>query len=169
MTTVVDVLKTIADDKSLVLFNTIALSNGDSHFCLSALKLTRKQYYSRLAALLKAGLVKRERGNYSLTTFGIIVCHTQETIGKAVDQYWKFKAIDSIRASGNRELPQEQVHIIIDNLITNQEIKNILIKQIKEKPPIYETEINQISPLNLYHKKTNAKQSVTAIGANPQS
>ena len=81
-----DVLKTIADDKSLVLFNTIALSNCDSDSCISALKLTRKQYYSRLSALLKAGLVKRERGKYSLTTFGVIVYHTQEIIGKAADQ-----------------------------------------------------------------------------------
>jgi hypothetical protein len=54
--TVMDVLKTIADDKSLVLFNTIALSNGDIDNCLSALELTRKQYYSRLSALLKTGL-----------------------------------------------------------------------------------------------------------------
>jgi hypothetical protein len=155
MPTVVEILKTIADDKSLVLFSTIALSNGDSDFCLSTLKLTRKQFYSRIAALLKAGLVKRERGNYSLTTFGIIVYHTQETIGKAVEGYWKFKAIDSIRESGNGELPQEQVHIIIDKLITNQEIKNILIEQIKEKLPIYETDINQISPLNIKGRTLN--------------
>jgi predicted transcriptional regulator len=107
-----DVLKTIADDKSLVLFNTIALSNGDIDICISALKLTRKQYYSRLSALLKAGLAKRDRGKYSLTTFGIIVYRTQETIGRAVDQYWKLKAIDSIRASGNGVLPQEQFHTI---------------------------------------------------------
>ena len=100
-TTVTDVLKTIADDKSLVLFNTIALSNGDIDICISALEFTRKQYYSRLSALLKAGLVKRERGRYCLTTFGLIVYHTQEIIGKAADQYWKLKAIDSIRASGN--------------------------------------------------------------------
>jgi predicted transcriptional regulator len=97
------VLKAIADDKSLVLFNTIALSKGDTDICLSTLRLTRKQYYSRLSALLKAGLVKRERGKYSLTTFGIIVYNAQETMGKAVDQYWKLKAIDSIRASGARQ------------------------------------------------------------------
>jgi len=54
--TVMDVLKTIADDKSLVLFNTIALSNSDIDNCLSALELTRKQYYLRLSALLKTGL-----------------------------------------------------------------------------------------------------------------
>ena len=160
MTTVTDVLKTIADDKSLVLFNTIALSNGDTDIFISTLGLTRKQYYSRLQALLKGGLVKRERGKYSLTAFGMIVYHNQEIIGKAADQYWKLKAIDSIRASGTDELPQEQFHTIIDKLIANQEIKNILLKQIKEKPPVYETEINQISPL-IY-----AKQSAAAIPAN---
>jgi hypothetical protein len=62
--TVMDVLKTIADDKSLVLFNTIALSNRDIDNCLSALELTRKQYYSRLSALLKTGL-----------DFGDIICN----------------------------------------------------------------------------------------------
>lgn len=74
-----------------------------------------------IAALLKAGLVKRERGKNSLTTFGLIVYHTQEIIGKAVEQYWKLKAIDSIRASVNGG-PQEQLHTIIDKLITNQEV-----------------------------------------------
>jgi len=76
MTTVAYVLKTIADDKSLVLFNTIALSNCDSDICIKAIKLTREQYYSRLSALLKAGVVKRVKGKYSLTAFGVIVYHT---------------------------------------------------------------------------------------------
>ena len=154
----VDVIKIIADDKALVLFNIVALSNGD--ICISTLKLTRKQYYSRLSALLKAGLVK-EKGKYSLTTLGIIVYHTQETIGKAVNNYYKLKALDSIITYGNGELPQEQFHTIIDHLIANQEIKNILLEQIKEKRPICETEI---SPLNLYYK--NTKQLVAAIPSN---
>ena len=126
MMTVADVLKTIADDKSLVLFNTIALSNGDSDIFISTLELTRKQYYSRLSAFLNAGLVKRKRGKYSLTTFGMVLYHAQEIIGNAVNHYWKLKAMDSV--SGNGEVPQEQFHRIIDTLIANQEIKNILIK-----------------------------------------
>ena len=162
MTVVADVLKTIADDKSLVLFNMIALSD-DIGICISTLKLTTKQYYSRLSALLKAGLVKREKGKYSLTTFGIIVYHIQETIGKAVDNYYNLKALDSIRTYGNGEMPQEQFHTIIDSLIANQEIKNILLEQIKEKRPICETEI---SPLNLNYK--NTKQLVAAIPASPR-
>jgi len=137
MTTVGEILKIIVNDKSLVLFNTIALSNCDSDICIKALKLTRKQYYSRLSALLKTGIVKRVKGKYSLTAFGVIVYQAQGLIGKAVDEYWKLKAIDSIR-SGNDNLLQEQLHTIIDKLIANQEIKNILLKQIKEKPAIYE-------------------------------
>ncbi|MGB6531965.1 MAG: hypothetical protein WBF33_27985 [Candidatus Nitrosopolaris sp.] len=152
MTTVADVLKTIADDKSLVLFNTIALSNDDSDILISTLQLTRKQYYSRLSALQKTGLVKREMGKYSLTTFGMILYHAQEIIGKAVNQIWKLKAIDSFSVSGNGELPQEQFHRIIDTLIANQEIKDILLKQIKEKSYIYGT-LNQIPVLNLDQKK----------------
>ena len=75
MTTVVDVLKTIADGKSLVLFNTIAVSNCDSDLLKSKVALTRKQYYSRLSAFINAGIVKRERGKYSLTTFGKVLTY----------------------------------------------------------------------------------------------
>jgi predicted transcriptional regulator len=149
MTTVADVLRTIADYKSLVLFNTIALSNGDSDIFISKLGLTRKQYYSRLSPLLTAGLVKRERGKYSLTTFGIILYHTQETIGKALNQYWKLKAIDSIKVSSNGEMPQEQFYRMIDTLIANEEIKHIILKRIREKSSICETRTNQIPVLNL--------------------
>ena len=131
MMAVAHVLKTIADDKSLVLLNTIALSNGDSDNRIRTLHLTRKQYYARLSALLKAGLVKREMAKYYLTTFGLILYHAQEIIGNALNQHWKLKAIDSINVTCRDELPQ--FHKIIDTLITNQEIKNILLQQIKEK------------------------------------
>src|SRR5215469_7706858 len=135
MMAVADVLKTIAEDKSLVLFNAIALSNSDSDILISTLHLTRKQYYARLSALLKAGLVKREMAKYYLTTLGMILYYAQEIIGKALNQYWKLKAIDSIDVTCNGELPQDQFHIIIDKLITDQEIKDILLQQMKEKSP----------------------------------
>ena len=95
MVTVADVLRAIADDKSLVLFNTIALSNCNSDIFLNTLGLTRKQYYSRLSAFQKSGIVKRRAGKYSLTAFGILLYHSQELIGKALNEYWKLKAIDS--------------------------------------------------------------------------
>ena len=135
MTAVADVLKTIAEDKSLVLFNAIALSNSDSDILISTLHLSRKQYYARLSALLKAGLVKREMAKYYLTTLGMILYRTQELIGKALNQYWKLEAIDSINVTCNGELPQDQFQRIIDKLITDQEIKDILLQEIQEKSP----------------------------------
>ena len=152
MATLADVLKAIADDKSLVIFNTIALSNIGSEILICRLQLTRKQYYSRMSTFLKTGLVKREMGKYSLTTFGMILYHAQEIIEKAVNQIWKLKAIDSISVSCNGKLPQEQFLRIIDTLIANQEIKNILLEQIKEKSPIFET-LNQIPVPNLDQNK----------------
>ena len=142
MVTVPDVLRAIADDKSLALFNTIALSNCDSDICINTLGLTRKQYYSRLSAFQKSGIVKRRAGKYSLTTFGILLYHSQELIGKAVNEYWKLKAIDSIHVSG---LPEEQIFKIVDTLISNREIKNIFLEQIKEKFPIFEAQVPLVS------------------------
>ena len=131
MTTTADVLKIIADDKSLIIFNTIALSNAGSDVLVSTLGISRKQYYSRLSLLLKAGLVRREKGKYSLTTFGIILHYSQKIIGRAVDQHWKLQAIDSIRSLGNGELLPEQFHTIVDKLIANQEVKYIVLNHFK--------------------------------------
>jgi predicted transcriptional regulator len=150
MTTTADVLKAIADDKSLVIFNMIALSSAGSNVVVSTLRISRKQYYSRLSSLLKAGLVRREKGEYSLTTFGIILYYSQKIIGRAVDQYWKLQAIDSIRSLGNGELPPEQFHTIFDKLIDNQEIKHILLKHFKSS---IETKIKEIPALDLCQNK----------------
>jgi len=76
-------------DKALEINPKLALAWNNKGYAL-----TRKQYYSRLSALLKAGIVKRVKGKYSLTAFGVIVYHAQGIIGKAVDEYWKLKTID---------------------------------------------------------------------------
>ena len=131
--TIADVLKAIADDKSLVLFNTIALSKDDSSILIRNLGITKKQYYSRLSALLRADLVKRDSGKYSLTRFGMILYHAQEIIGKAMNQYWRLEAIDAVRISENDQVPQEQYHRLIDTLIPNHEIKKILIERTDDK------------------------------------
>ena len=61
------VLRAIADDKSLELFKTIAQGTIDSENLKSKTKLTRKQYYSRLSRMTKAGLVRKKSGKYLLT------------------------------------------------------------------------------------------------------
>lgn len=120
------VLRTIADDKSLDLFSTVALETIDSKNLKSKTKLTRKQYYSRLARMTRAGLVRRKNGKYILTTFGKIVYDSQLTIENALNNYWKLKAIDSLETSN--ELPKEEQQKLIETLLDNQELKEILVK-----------------------------------------
>jgi predicted transcriptional regulator len=120
------VLRTIADDKSLELFKTIAQGTIDSENLKNKTKLTRKQYYSRLSRMTKAGLVRKKSGKYLLTAFGKIVYDAQTTVENALTSYWKLKAIDSLEMSN--ELPKEEQQKLIDALLDNQEIKGILVK-----------------------------------------
>jgi hypothetical protein len=124
--TAATVLRTIADDKSSELFKTIAQGTIDSEGLKSKTKLTRKQYYSRLSRMTKAGLVRKKGGKYLLTTFGKIVFDAQLTVEAALGSYWKLRAIDSLEMSN--ELPKEEQQKLIDALLDNQEIKGILIK-----------------------------------------
>jgi hypothetical protein len=61
------ILKRVADDKTLTLFNSIAVSNGEGIIPIREMNLTLKQYYSRISGLINAGLVKRHKGKHSLT------------------------------------------------------------------------------------------------------
>ena len=124
-----DVLKKISDDKALTLFNSIAVSNGDRYLPLKEMNLTTKQYYSRIAGLTNAGLIKRHKGMFFLTLLGKVVYDTQMTIGKALTYYWKLKAIESVEMSSNVEIPKEELTQLINALIDNHLIKDILIKE----------------------------------------
>ena len=123
-----DVLNAIADDSSLILFNTIAITNCTSDILISKLKLTRKQYYSRMFRLIKGGLVKRKNGRYFLTSFGKIVYGAQSLIEKAIEQYWSLKAIDSLEMSSNNILAEERNKIISILLERNPQIREILVR-----------------------------------------
>ena len=125
-----DILTAISDDKSLVLFDTIALSSGNTDVLMSKLGFTRKQYYSRMYALTNAGLITRSNGKYSLTSFGKIVYEAQILIGSAKQNYWKLKAIDSIESS-SRKMTTEERNKIIDTLIVDNELKEILLDRNK--------------------------------------
>src|ERR671918_1776441 len=87
----VDILKKTSDDKALTLFNSIAVSDGDKFISLRQMNLTTKQYYSRIAGLTNAGLIKRYKGKYSLTPLGKVVYDSQMIISKALTYYWKLR------------------------------------------------------------------------------
>jgi predicted transcriptional regulator len=124
--TTATVLRTISDDKSMDLFKTIAVGSIDSENLKGKTKLTRKQYYSRLSRMTKAGLVRKKSGKYTLTAFGKVVYDSQTTVDSALVNFWKLKAIDSLEMSN--ELPKEEQQKLIDTLLDNQELKGILVK-----------------------------------------
>ena len=124
---IANILKAIADDKSLILFNTIAIAGGDSDILITRLGVTRKQFYSRMSALQKTGLISRKNRQYVLTSLGLIVYDSQLMIGKATNAYWKLKAIDSLETE--HKLPADERNKIINTLIDTQDIVKILVKQ----------------------------------------
>ena len=127
-------LKALSDDKTLILFNMIAHQDLDPHSILTKLGLTRKQYYSRTFDMLSAGLIKRQKGRYSVTSFGKIVYKAQKLIGQGVSRQWKLKAIDSLEMNlGSSLQRQEEIVKIMDLLIDNDEIREILSQPSQNK------------------------------------
>jgi hypothetical protein len=141
---ITNILKKISDDKSLTLFNSIAVSNGDKYIPLKEMNLSTKQYYSRISGLLNAGLIKRQKGKHSLTLLGKVVYNTQVTIGKTLTYYWKLKAIESIEISSDVRFPKEELTQLINALIDNHFIKDILIKEpLSYTPEDYQQDQHQ--------------------------
>jgi hypothetical protein len=124
---IASILSAIADDKSLVLFNTIAIAGGESDILITRLGVTRKQFYSRMSALQKTGLISKKNRQYVLTSLGLIVYDAQLMIGRATNTYWKLKAIDSLETE--HKLPADERNKIINTLIDNQDIIKILVNR----------------------------------------
>jgi hypothetical protein len=123
---VTDVLKSISDDKSLSIFQLIADVNSNGEISLKKLGLSSKQYYSRISSMMTAGLIKRKRGRYYLTSFGkVIYCCTAIT-KSAIDNYYNLKAIEATEDSG---FSNEDFNKLVDTLIDNQQVKEFLTKK----------------------------------------
>jgi hypothetical protein len=122
------ILKRIADEKALDLFNSIATSDGKP-FLLKKSRLTSKQYYSRISGLMDAGLIKRHNSRYSLTTLGKVVYDSQMIIGKALSYYSRLKAIESIEMSYGGGFPKQELVKLINALIDDYRIKDMIMKR----------------------------------------
>jgi predicted transcriptional regulator len=109
---------------SLEMFRSIAHQSIDSTILRNQVKITRKQYYSRLSKMMKIGLIKRNNSKLVLTAFGKIVFKVQQTVENASSDQWKLKAIDSIELSD--ELPKEERRQLIETLIDNKQLREIL-------------------------------------------
>jgi hypothetical protein len=69
----VDVLKSISDDKSLSIFGLIADVNSNGEITLKKLGLSNKQHHSRISQMMATGLIERQNGRYYLTSFGKVI------------------------------------------------------------------------------------------------
>ena len=92
----------------------------------SKLKITKKQYSTRLHKLVEIGLIHKRNGVYVLTALGQIVDQIMLRIAdEVVTNYWKLKAIDSF---AKKELPIEEKRKIIDSILADTIIKECLVK-----------------------------------------
>ena len=122
-----DVMKAVSDSKSLDMFRSIAKGSIESEVLKQTKGLSKKQYYFRMRQLLKAGLVQRIKGSFSLTCLGAVVYHAQLIVEKGVNNYWKLKAIDSIQSSA--EIGQNERMKLIKTIIDDSGIESILVAQ----------------------------------------
>lgn len=119
------VLDAISDYNALKLFEAVANNGEESN--LEGLKMTRKQYYTRLAKLIKTGMVKRQQRKYTLTSFGKVIYNIHTTFYRAMDNHWKFKAIDAMIEKN--ELSTEEYQKAVDLLLDKdgKKFKDIIL------------------------------------------
>jgi predicted transcriptional regulator len=123
-----DVLKSIYDDKSLSIFQLIADINSNGEIIsLKRLGLSRKQYYSRVSAMMENGLIKRQRGRYYFTALGKVVYCCIMIVKNALNNYYNLKAVEVTEA--HNKLSNEEFTRLVDVLIDNQQVKEFLTKK----------------------------------------
>jgi predicted transcriptional regulator len=115
------VLSCISDDKSREMLSAIKEGQSPS---IASLQLTRKQYYSRLHALIVYSLVSKANGKYRLTSFGKVVFDWHLVLMQAIsEEFWKLKALDVLDSSG---IPTSERSKILDALVKNEKLKQFV-------------------------------------------
>ena len=118
------VLDAISDDASLELFKLVAATNGTSEIIRSNMKITRKQYYTRLFRLVHRGLIARRDSKYFLTAVGKVTFDAQISIENALSN--SKKPSDSFEVA--QDFPSQEKNQLIDIPKSDAEIKDVLIE-----------------------------------------
>jgi CheY-like chemotaxis protein len=74
--------------------------------------------------MLKAGLVRRNKGKYCLTSLGKVFYYLQIIAQDALSNYWKLKAIDSFD-----DEPEEERQRFLESVLDDHTIKEIITKK----------------------------------------
>ena len=123
-----NVFKVLADQETERLFKIIIdFKDAESQILIVELGLSKRQYYDRINNLLKAGLIRRQKGRYELSSFGKVIFSLYKIAEKASGIYWKLEAIDNIKMSDKSHLAEFDYMKIIDILLNDVEIKEIFL------------------------------------------
>ena len=128
MISVAEIFDAICDPKSLKLFEAIYLKGLNSEDLSVQLKLSRKEFYSRMSRLTKLGIVKRKNKKHFLTAFGKVVYDGHITIKKAAENDYKLRAIDSMDLSS--DITKYERSKLIESLLDDKKIKEILLRDL---------------------------------------
>ncbi len=94
---------------------------------ISALLQPRLVVEDKLLPICVSTTISRKNRQFHLTPFGMIVYDAQLMIGKAVQTFWKLKAIASLETE--HKLPLDQRNKIVNTLMDDEDIIKILVKQ----------------------------------------
>ena len=121
MVTESEVLRCISDEKCRDILMVIHQAGTLS---ITALNLTRKQFYSRLHSILTCDLARKKNGRYQLTSFGKVVFDWHLSLREIISkEYWRLAAIDTLSHSG---MPETDKIKITNSLIENEQVRRLL-------------------------------------------
>jgi hypothetical protein len=121
-----DILRSISDDKSLSIFQLIGDVNSNGEIILKKLGLRRRQFYSKMSAMMATDLIKRQKGIYTLTPFGKVIYCCIMIAQSTLKNYYNLNAVESIQGSG---FSNEDLSKLVNTLIDNQQVKEFLGKK----------------------------------------
>ena len=122
-----EVVAAIADEKSMELFNIIA-AGENCNYLIDGGRMTRKEYYLRLARLAKLDLIKRVEGRYALTTFGKVVYQIQLRLVVAVNNRWKLIAFETLYSDNT--IPVSERSKVMNEIINDSGSNEIELKSL---------------------------------------
>jgi DNA-binding Lrp family transcriptional regulator len=95
---------------------------------MAKLGLSKRQYYDRIRNLVEAGLIRRYKGKYKISSFGKVVLNLQRVAERTSQIHWKLEAIDNIKMSDKSKIAEIDYLKIIDILLDDIEIKDIYLR-----------------------------------------
>ncbi|MFI5405362.1 MAG: hypothetical protein ACHQ1D_02485 [Nitrososphaerales archaeon] len=106
--TIQKVLEAISNEEAQELFNVIA-EDKNSYDVVESGIMSRRQYYRRLAKLIKLNLIKRVGKRYALTTFGYVVYETQLTLVMVITSHSAVNSANTVHTNEEFEVMNQLI------------------------------------------------------------